>query len=62
MINAVEEREATKDKESGMTRQDAGHIGGETTKKRYGSEHFSSIGRKGGKARGTKKPGLDQAA
>lgn len=35
-----------------LTRQDVGHIGGTTTKKRYGSEHFREIGRKGGEARG----------
>lgn len=39
-------------KKSGMTRQDAGRLGGQTTRKRYGSEHFSEIGRQGGKARG----------
>jgi len=40
------------DEASGMTRQDAGRLGGETTRKRYGSEHFREIGRQGGKARG----------
>ncbi len=36
---------------SGMTRSDAGRLGGETTRDRYGSEHFSEIGSEGGKAR-----------
>lgn len=37
----------------GMTRADAGSLGGQTTKERYGKTGFyREIGRKGGKARG----------
>lgn len=49
-----DEMEAETTEESGMTRQDAGRIGGQTTKERYGSDFYSNIGRAGGKARGEK--------
>lgn len=42
----------TEELDPGMTRADAGSLGGQTTKARYGSEHYRSIGRKGGAARG----------
>lgn len=48
------ERSADATEESGMTRQDAGRMGGQTTKERYGSDFYSNIGRAGGKARGEK--------
>jgi uncharacterized protein len=35
-----------------MTRADAGRKGGQTTKNRYGPEHFGRIGRIGGKKGG----------
>ena len=35
-----------------MTRADAGRKGGQTTKNRYGPEHFGKIGRIGGKKGG----------
>jgi len=35
-----------------MTRAEAGRRGGQSTKKRYGSEFYQEIGRKGGKKGG----------
>lgn len=43
-----------KKKKSGMTRQDAGRLGGKKTAMTHGAEFFRKIGRAGGKARGDK--------
>lgn len=35
-----------------MDRSEAGRLGGEAVKEKYGPEHFKEIGQKGGEARG----------
>lgn len=40
--------EVTRVTEKGMTVQEAGRKGGETTKKRYGPRFYEEIGKKGG--------------
>lgn len=34
----------------GMSREEAGHLGGEATKEKYGPDFYEEIGRKGGEA------------
>ena len=48
MINNNEERKGE------ITVEEAGHKGGETTKRRYGHEFYQEIGHKGGEAGGRK--------
>jgi uncharacterized protein len=43
-------RNPTKQQPTGMTTQEAGRKGGQTTAKRYGPEFYEEIGRKGGQA------------
>lgn len=56
MTKQIDDATATEDRpetHDGMTRADAGALGGQTTKERYGKTGFyREIGRKGGKARG----------
>jgi general stress protein YciG len=40
------------DEQNKMSRAEAGRKGGQTTKQRYGEEHFGRIGRIGGKKGG----------
>ena len=39
------------------TRAEAGRLGGQATKKKYGADHYRRIGQMGGKARGKKHQG-----
>ena len=52
MHNGDDSMSAVEDKDSGMTRSDAGRLGGQETARRHGSDHFRNIGKLGGEARG----------
>jgi general stress protein YciG len=39
-----------KDNREGLSREDAGRLGGDAVVKKYGPEHMASIGKKGGEA------------